>query len=625
MAEATSITGRVLDTLASSGLVTLEQLGVVNEAAAGGRGAGEVLLERGLVTAGDVGTVLEDEMGVPRVDLSSYTPDDDALALVPPSVARSGRILPLFEIENTLTVAIGDPMDVFSLDDISRQLGVELDPVLADPTDLLGAIAQYYDSRADAAPAPVVEAEAPLVGAAPEPQAPPAPLQPEEEPPPLPPSIEMLAEPEAAPPVPEAEAAPVEQPVMAHTMEEVAAADVSVGGGGRIDLDVLAVADSRKVALLVADILEDAAARGASRIHLLPYKEDFFLVYRVAGRLEKVATAPLSMQGALVDAFKGFARLGSVPPSLPALGRVKTHLGETEVVLTVSAVPTVAGQRVVITIAPQRPAVPALTDLGMSDAEARALRAMVERGRGILLLCAPVAAGRSTTYYALLDQAANAGRTVYSVERSVDFEIPAVAQVMVNPGSPAGAAAHIAAGLRQDTDVVAVDSLQAAEEIHLAVEAAGLGKLVIATFAAGDIVSGVRRMLDLGAEPVSLAAALTLGVGQRLVRTNCPNCSVEQRSPLAGALAGVPADFVDRAGTGCPNCAKTGFRGMTGVFEVLPFTEPVRSVVAHDASATDLAAAAKAAGMRPLVVSGLEKAREGLVSLEELDRVLRLS
>lgn len=633
MAETTSITGRVLDTLATAGLVTIEQLGIVNEATAGGRGAGDVLLERGYVTPGDVGTVLEDEMGVPRVDLSSYAPDDDALALVPAGLAHAKRILPLFEIEGTLTVAIGDPMDVFALDDIARQLAVELDPVLADATGLAAAIAQNYpDAAAAAAPSPA-PVEAPAVAPAAPPAAPVIAHEPEKEPPPPPPAIDLLAEepapvPEPPAPVPEppaAEPAPAEEPpVEAHTMEEVAAADVTAGGGG-IDLDVLAVADSRKTAVLVADILDDAAAKGATRIHMLPYKEDFFLVYRIGGRLEKVATAPLSMQGALVDAFKNFAKLGSVPPSVPALGRVHARLNDADAVLVVSAVPTVAGQRVVITITSPRTEPPALGDLGMTEAEGRALRAMVERGRGILLLCAPVAAGRSTTYYSLLNAAAMAGKTVYSVERSVEFEIPAVAQVMVTPGSPAGAAAHIASGLRQDTDVVAVDGLQSAEEIHLAVEAAGLGKLVVATFAAGDVVSGVRRMLDLGAEPVSLAAALTLGVGQRLVRTNCPSCSVEQRSPLAAEISGLPADFVEKVGTGCPNCAKTGFRGMTGVFEVLPFTEPVRSVVAHDASSAELAGAAKAAGMRPLIVSGLEKAREGLVSLEELDRVLRLT
>lgn len=624
MSEAASITTRVLDTLANAGLVTLEQLTVINEAAAGGRGAGEVLLERGLVTARDVGTVLEDEMGVPRVDLSSYTPDDTALALVPASVARERRILPLFEIEGTLTVAIGDPMDVFSLDDVARQLGVELDPVLAEPADLLGAIAQYYDVRVEEDAAGALDAAAsgpPAVELEPERAVEvPAPMPREEMPPPPPSSEELLAQ---LPPR-DASDAPAPASAEAHTMEDVAAAEVTAAAG-RIDLDVLAVADSRKIAVLVADILEDAAGRGASQIHLLPYKEDFFLVYRIDGRLEKIATAPLSMQGALVDAFKSFAKLGSVPASLPALGRVHARLGDSETVLVVSAVPTIAGQRVVIGLAAPRANLPVLGDLGMTEAEARALGAMVERGRGILLLCAPVAAGRSTTYYALLSLAAAAGKTAYSVERSIDFEIPAVAQVMVTPGSPAGAAAHIAAGLRQDTDVIAIDGLQAAEEIHLAVEAAGLGKLVIATFAAGDVVSGVRRMLDLGAEPVSLAAALTLGAGQRLMRTNCPDCSVEQRSPLAGKIPGIPSDFVDRAGAGCPRCAKTGFRGMTGVFEVLPFTESMRSVVAHDASLSELASAAKAAGMRPLLVSGLDKARAGVVSLAELDRVLRLT
>jgi type IV pilus assembly protein PilB len=582
MAEATSITGRVLDTLASAGLITPDQLGQVNSASGDG-GAGRVLLERGLVTANDVASVLEEEMGVPRVDLSSYAPDDEALAMVPAGVAHGRRLLPLFVIEGTLTVAIGDPMDVFALDDVARDLHVEIDPVLSEPAPLLAAITQYYGA-APSSGAPVPAAPTPA----------PAPMAP------------LAAEGEGA-----------------ITIEQVAAAEVA-GGPGRIDLDVLAVADTRKVAVLVADILEDAAARHAAKIHLLPYKDDFFLVYRVGGRLEKVAAAPLSMQGALVDGFKALAKLSGVPASMPALGRVHAQLGDAEVVLTVSAVPTIAGQRVVVSIAAERPAPPAPGLLGMSEAEVRAMQAMVERGRGILLVCAPVAAGRSTTYYSLLELASNAGKTVYSVERSVEFEIPSVAQVMVTPGSPAGAAAHIAAGLRQDTDVVAIDGLQAAEEIHLAVQAAGLGKLVIATFAAGDIVSGVRRMLDLGADPVSLAAALTLGVGQRLVRTNCPKCSAEVRSPLAGKLPGVPADFVSKAGSGCPNCGKSGFAGMTGVFEVLPFTELVRSAVAHDPTAAELTATANAAGMRPLVVSGVEKAREGLVSLEELDRVLRL-
>jgi type II secretory ATPase GspE/PulE/Tfp pilus assembly ATPase PilB-like protein len=386
---------------------------------------------------------------------------------------------------------------------------------------------------------------------------------------------------------------------------------------------VLAVADDRKLAILVAEILEGAVARGANRIHLFPYKNDFFLVFRIGGRLEKVSSAPLSLQAALIEGFKSYAKLGGVGPDAPALGRLHAEIGGKQLVLTVSSVPTVAGQRLVISIAPARPEPRDFLGLGMSEAEARALRAMAERGRGLLLVAAPVAGGRSSTYYALLSHAASAGKTVYSVERSIEHEIPSVAQVLVNPGSPVGAASYFAAGIRQDTDVLAIDSMQSVEDVHLAIEAAGMGKLVIATFAGADIVSAVRRMLDLGAEPVSLASALTLGVGQRVVRTTCPNCAQDEKNPLAEFIPGADKGLLTRKGAGCPNCGKSGFAGATGIFEVLPFTEPVRAHIARDASRAELETAARAAGMRPMIASGLEKVRDGAVSVDELDRVLR--
>lgn len=627
----TTLTDRVLDTLVTAGLLTVEQLSGVRDAASGGVSVGTVLLDRGLVTSADVGTALEDELGVPRVDLTSYAPDDEALALVPAAVARERRLLPLFEIDGTLTAAIGDPMDVFMLDGVAEGLGVEFDPVLTDPVSLLGAIVQYYGDQAAAPeegppPAPVVELEAQAVEepAVPEPLAPaeapavidepsvPVPAAPAE-----PPAIEASADDGAA-------ALAAEAAVASESLEEMAAAAVPAGTPA-IDLDVLAVADTTKVALLVNDIVTDAAARGATRVHLLPYKEDFFLVYRVKGRLEKIASAPLSMLGALVEGIKGFVKIGGTPSSVPALGRVRTRLAERDIVLTVSVVPTIAGQRVVISLATARPEPRDLATLGMTEAEIRALHAMVERGRGILLVAAPVAEGRSSTYYALLAHAASVGKTAYSVERSIEYELPAVAQVLVNPGSPIGASAYFAVGMRQDTDIVAIDGLQSVEDIHLAVEAAAAGRLVIATFAAGSIVEAVSRMLATGAEPHSLASALTLAVGQRLVRLNCGSCTVETPSPALAKLPGAPKDLVNKAGAGCPACAKSGFSGVTGIFEVLPFTDPVRAAVARGEDAARLEAAARAAGMRPLVASGVTRVASGRVSAGELDRVLRYS
>ena len=436
---------------------------------------------------------------------------------------------------------------------------------------------------------------------------------------------EPLDQTPAVPVAPLEDTAPAEAPVaISETMEQMAAEQTVQTGPAAIDLDVLAVADNRKVAVLVADILDNAVARGASRIHLLPYKEDFFLVYRIKGSLEKIASAPLSMQSGLVDGFKQFAHLGGVPATRPALGRVRTRIGDKDLVLTVSVVPTISGQRLVVSLSAYKPQPRGLEELGVSDAEARALRAMVERGRGILLVCAPVAGGASATYYALLAHAASAGKTVYSVEQSIEHEIPAVAQVMIEPGG-LSSAAYIAAGMRQDTDVIAVDGLRSVEDVHLAVEAAGMGKLVVATFPAADIASGVWRMLDLGAEPHSLAAALTLAIGQRLVRLNCPNCSVETDGALAARIPGAPAGMRDKAGSGCPNCGKSGFRGATALHEVLPFTEPVRAAVGRATGVADIAAAAAAAGMRPLAAAGLLTVKNGDVSAEELNRVLRFT
>jgi len=601
MVETGMIGERVLDALVASGTLTLEQLETAEAASMGTEvSAGRLLIERGAIAASDVERVLEQTLGVPRVDLSSYAPDEAALALVPAEVARAHSVLPLFEIDSILTVALGDPAGVFELDALADELGMEVEVVLVEPASLTAALGAHYGAP-DVGPAQVPVGSEEAVPAEPAPDA-----------------GEDLGDPGSGT-TPEGQ----EQEVGAAAAPEQAR-DVSACSGG-IDLDVLAVADAGKVAVLVTEILEHAVGMGATGIHLLPYKEDFFLAYRVGGRLENIASAPLSLQGALVDGFKSYVRVSAAPGNAPALGRTHARVCDREVVLTLSVVPTVAGQRLVISLGSDRGLPRDLPALGMPDAESRALKAMVERGRGILLVCGPVAGGRSATFYALLAHAALAGRTVYSVERSVEYEIPAVAQVLVSPGSPVSTASYLAAGMLQDTDVVAIDSMQSVDDIHRAVEAAGLGKLIIATFSGGGIVEGVRRMLDLGAEPTSLAAALTFGVGQRLVRTNCPKCAREEGSPVAALIPGATPETVTYAGAGCEHCGRTGFSGITGLFEVLPFTEPVRAAIACNAPAAEIEGRALAAGMRPMVDAGLAKVEQGLVSAEELNRVLRFA
>ncbi len=669
MPDTATLSGRVLDALISAGLVTAEQVRV-SEASAADTGAnpGQVLVQRDLVTPVQIANVLEEELGVPRVDLESYAPDDSALKLVPADVARGRKVIPLFEIEGMLTVAVGDPIDVFELDGLAAELGLEVEAVLADAPAVAEAIVQYYgEAEAPAEPAPAQsevaeepeapEAEVPETVAeeepeveAPEAVAEPAVAEPAEVIVPGLPGfpdalglddeisiadffevedVPVAAEGAEAPePVAQTEVA-AEAPESVEFAEEEGGIERVVESGAApdhaIDLDVLAVADDRKVAVLVADILDYAADRGATRIHLLPYKAEFFLVFRVAGRLEKIASAPLSMQGALIDGFKSYVRLTQTPSGQPALSRIRAEIRGREYVLTTSVVPTLAGQRVVLALGMPVDPPESLTALGMNEAEEHALHTMVERGKGLVLIASPIGGGRSTTYYALLSHAARAGRIAYSVEEAAEHEIPSVAQVLVGPGSAMHAAAYFSAGMHQDTDVLAMDSLHTVEDVRLAVEAAARGKLVIATFSGGSIAAAVRRMLDLGAEPVSLANALTLAVGQRVARVNCPACSTEQRSPLAEKIPGAAKGMTARSGSGCEACGKSGFAGAIGLFEVLPFTEPVRAAIARSASAEELSSVARAAGMRDMTQAGLDKVKEGLVSPEELDRVLRFS
>ena len=594
MVETGTMNERVMSALVAAGAVTPEQVSSAEERATAGRAAGRVLLEAGVLRSEDVTATLERALGVPRVDLSSYAPDAAALALVPATLAHTHSVLPMFEIDSILTVALGDAAGVFELDALSDELRMEVEAVLVEPDALRDALAFYYGAvpGQGGLDAPDLgthasagetghEGAVPVTG-------------------------------DASPEPPE----PVDAPD---------APGVSGACAGGIDLDVLAVTDPGKVTALVSEILSHAVGKAASSIHLLPYKDDFFLAYRIGGRLERIANAPLSLQGALTDGFTAVARVDAAHPCAPTLARRRTRICDSDLVLTVSAVPTVAGQRVVVSLAADHGVPRDLTGLGMLEAESRALHAMVERGRGMLLVCGPVAGGRSATYYALLTGAALAGRTVYSVERSVQYEMPAIAQVLVNPGVPHATATCIAAGLHQDTDVIAVDSLQSVDEVHRAVEAAGLGKLVIATFAGGGIVSGVRRLLDLGAEPTSLAAALTFGVGQRLVRTNCQHCAAEESSAIVGLIPGASPGLVSLAGSGCSECGGTGLGGPSGIFETVPFTEHLRAAVADAADAEEIELRAHAAGMRPMIAAGLAKVERGLVSAEELNRVMRFA
>ncbi len=583
--EAVDITRRLCDAVVETGLVTPGRLAEAQvTASSSGRHLGAVLSQAGLLTAQQAALVLERDLGIPRVDLSSYAPEPAALSLVPAEYAMANNVLPLFEIDGVLTVALGDPFDVFALGALASEAGIDLEPVLAARADVQAAVTQYYGSGSR-----------PLTGET-------GGTEPD-----VPASIDDAGNLEAEP---DADAAPL-----------TAEFDVSAP----IDLDVLAVADTARAAQLAGNILEHAVAAGADAVHLVPYKDDFFLAYRVAGVLERVASAPLALEGPLLNAFRSLGHLAVATVPAAQLGRTRLRIAEREIVLTTSVLPTVSGQRMVLFLGRAASAVPTFASLGMSAAESKAAEVLLDRGQGLLVLFAPAGHRASDTYYAALSHAADAGRTVISIERAIAHEIPAVAQVLADPASPTGAAGILSAGIAQDTDILALEGLSTPEEMHLVVEAAVSGCLVVVTVEAADIAHGIRHLFELGAEPHGLASALAIATAQRTVRTNCERCTVEADRARRDRPAWLPSDITAKSGTGCASCESSGYGEPVTLFETLAFTQALGALVATRPSASAIATAAAGAGMRSLLDAGIDAVRAGSVSVAELTRALHLT
>jgi type II secretory ATPase GspE/PulE/Tfp pilus assembly ATPase PilB-like protein len=621
-----------------------------------GKSVDDVLRARGLADPAALEAVLEGDLGMPRLDLASYAPEAAALALVPGALARRLNVLPLFEIEGMLTVAVGDPFDVFRLDSLAGRLGVEVEPVLAEPEAIALALAEYYDAEGGVAGATVAPsavagepsdqggsgqrtatgdpgdgpregagegkragAEAAVdraagsgasaqTGASSEPPSGatgPAGQRPSADAPEAVPELEPFAVADALTPAVTSFATPAAAPAPR---------------GALVDLDVLAVADSRAVSVLVGHILERAMDRGADGVHVLPYKDDFFLVLRVDGRLEKLGAAPRSLQRPLVDGFLALARQ-TATTGAPITGMLRRRIRDRDVTLVMSLVSTLAGPRLVVGIEREDAAVPTLDGLGLTEQEARALEALAERGSGLVVTTSPAGEGRSTTYRALLARAAAAGRTAYSVERDASVTLPAVAQVLADatPGSSAGTC--LRAGLLQDTDVVGLDDIESARELDALLTAAARGRLVVVSVRADGVAGALARLSALGADGASLASTLTAVVAQRSMREVCDSCASDERAAAAADVPGLGSGATTRRGTGCSACGGTGLAARRVLFEVHSVTPALRGALVSDGRKGAVRQALAESGPRTIAEAAAGHVRDGRISVSEFERL----
>lgn len=391
---------------------------------------------------------------------------------------------------------------------------------------------------------------------------------------------------------------------------------------------LIGVASEAPIIRLVNFVIARAIERGASDIHLEPYEKTFRVRYRIDGLLVDADSPPKRLQTAILSRVKIMSRLNIAENRLPQDGRIKLRISGKEVDFRVSTVPTLFGESVVIRILDQGSVPLNLGTLGFSDEGLLAFREMVTAPHGMVLVTGPTGSGKTTTLYGTLQEIRTTERKVITIEDPVEYQIPGVNQIQVKPQIGLTFASGLRSIVRQDPDVILVGEIRDRETAEIAIHSALTGHMVLSTLHTNDAAGAIARLLEMGVEEYLLPSSLTGVLAQRLVRTICRSCSVEREiSPAFREEIfreeGFEARGDIRVGRGCEACGGTGFRGRTGIFEILPVTDPIRELILGRADAGAIRASAMKSGMVLLRDDGWEKVRRGLTTIEEVIRVTR--
>jgi general secretion pathway protein E len=388
------------------------------------------------------------------------------------------------------------------------------------------------------------------------------------------------------------------------------------------------LASDAPVVRLVNRMIAEAASRRASDIHIEPFEGRLRLRYRIDGMLTDVEAPPLELHPGIVSRIKVMSGLDIVERRLAQDGRCKTSVEGRDMDMRVSVVPTLHGEAVVLRLLDRARAPLDLGRLGFADTNLKRLVDALGHGNGIVLVTGPTGSGKTTTLYAGLQRLNGPERKIVTVEDPIEYQLPGVNQIQVNPRIGLTFATLLRSVLRHDPDIIMVGEIRDVETARIAVQAALTGHLVLSTLHTNSAAGAVTRLIDMGVESYLLTSALRCIVAQRLVRTLCPDCREEavEAPETLRALGIMPDDrsrgrpHVYRAG-GCARCGNSGYLGRSSVAEVLPLGETVRRLILQHADATAIERTARAEGMKTMREDGLAKALAGQTTVEEVLRV----
>lgn len=373
---------------------------------------------------------------------------------------------------------------------------------------------------------------------------------------------------------------------------------------------------------LVDALIKQAVLNKASDIHIEPDRDKMRVRFRIDGILHEIGDHAISLLPSLVSRIKVLANLDISEHRLPQDGRFQTTVGEKELDFRVSTFPTISGENVVMRLLDKSQIILGLEELGMNPRDLETFNNFIHRLYGLVLVTGPNGSGKTTTLYSALNIINSIDKSIATLEDPVEYQLPLIRQTQVDHEAKLTFADGLRSLLRQDPDVIMVGEIRDRDTAGIAVQSALTGHLVLSTLHTNDAVGALTRLIDMSIEPVLLSAATIGVIAQRLVRKICQNCSEQYTIAADTAKSmGLPDDSVLYRGRGCGQCNSTGYRGRTGIFEVLSINDTIRMLLVAKAPFEQILDAARKQGMQALREDGLEKALAGITTIEEVIRV----
>jgi type IV pilus assembly protein PilB len=556
---------RLGEILLEAGVLTRETLGEALEARKQSNlKLGQILVELGILNESRLVDFLSEQLKVKRFLPDEHPVDPNMAKVFPLEVAQKHRVAPLSKKGALLNIAMTDPLDISALDTVEALTNREVDPVICTEKELDQLIGSLYGSYSN--PAGLVDMGRAKPGS----------------------DIEE----DRKTPAPAIELSPPQES-----------------------------SEGAAVVRLVNSILSQAVREKASDIHICPEKDYVQVRFRVDGKLHEVPAPHKAMFTPIVSRVKVLANMDISSSRVPQDGRFTVNIEDKEVNVRASTIPTIYGENLVLRLLDMSAGIYSLEHLGMSRQDMDKIESMITKPYGMILSSGPTGSGKTTSLYAVLQKLNQPDVNIITLEDPVEYRVEKIRQVQLNTKAGMTFASGLRAVLRQDPDIIMVGEIRDGETARIAVQAALTGHRVLSTVHTNDAAGAITRFMDMGIEPFLVSSVMLVSLAQRLIRTICPRCK-EPFTPPSDVLMHWGLDKVKernfQKGRGCFHCKNTGYKGRTGIFEVLVIDETVQEMILRRCSAQEITRAVQKAGkLRSLKEDAADKALKGITTLEE--------